>query len=696
MRGQKSHVAARTFCGVALVLGIVFASVHLQSAASSPAGGRATQARDVSAVTGAGTVSVTVDDVAISVDAPWINQPFIAPPADGLQVATAMQPHPYRELSITSMPYGYPPATEALPAPTQGSVSTLRASLASDRQQEGAVPIGSPTASMFGQQIVGAAYDVTGHFSSTVPQEVVISGGLSGADILTEIQQVALSSSDLTTATALAVPPEVVQVSANAVPTPPWWSGACDDTHYYAGSQQLGWPVHSYQLAPGAVFQGLVACGPRPYYNEGPDVLVRFFSGAVGEYEFECVELSMRWLYQQYGITPYVANGSQVVWNYNGTALQKVANGTTGQVPAAGDVLSYGSTSTNGHTSVVTGAQVNASGNGSVSVIEENASSTGTESLTVSGWTIQDSTAVSGWLHDPTAGGGTPPAFTADTPPSTAMAGDSWSYTFTATGSPPPTFSVSNGALPPGLSLNGTTGVLSGTPSATGAFMFNIAANNTAGSAITPSITVVVSASPAAILVRPSGEADVVVRAPDNSLTYYWSPTGQPFNAISVAGPGTAFSAPAMVLRSSGEVDIVAEGPNNSLYYWWNPQGGPFNLITAGGAGTTYSAPAVAFRSGTEADIVAEGPNNSLYYWWNPQGGPFNLITDAGAGTTYSAPSIAMVSGTDADIVAEGPSNALNYWWNLPGGAFNLIGAGGAGSTYSAPSIAIRGTNEAD
>src|SRR5581483_11481256 len=223
---------------------------------------------------------------------------------------------------------------------------------ASDRQQEGAVPIGSPTASMFGQQIVGAAYDVTGHFSSTVPQEVVISewlaeagsrvwlvrataeisGGLSGADILTEIQQVALSSSDLTTA------PAVVQVSANAVPTPPWWSGACDDTHYYAGSQQLGWPVHSYQLAPGAVFQGLVACGPRPYYNEGPDVLVRFFSGAVGEYEFECVELSMRWLYQQYGITPYVANGSQVVWNYNGTALQKVANGTTGQVPAAGDV----------------------------------------------------------------------------------------------------------------------------------------------------------------------------------------------------------------------------------------------------------------------------------------------------------------------------------------------------------------------
>ena len=93
------------------------------------------------------------------------------------------------------------------------------------------------------------------------------------------------------------------------------------------------------------------------------------------------------------------ANGSQVVWNYSGSLLKKVTNGTAGLAPQPDDVLSYGATSTTGHTSVVAASNVNASGNGSITVIEENAAASGSASLTVTNWTVNgDAGAVSGWL----------------------------------------------------------------------------------------------------------------------------------------------------------------------------------------------------------------------------------------------------------------------------------------------------------
>ena len=63
---------------------------------------------------------------------------------------------------------------------------------------------------------------------------------------------------------------------------------------------------------------------------------------------------------------------------------------------------------------------------------------------------------------------GTAPAFTADTPPTAGTVGTAYSYTYVATGNPAPTFAVATGTLPAGLSLNATTGVLSGTPTTAG------------------------------------------------------------------------------------------------------------------------------------------------------------------------------------------------------------------------------------
>jgi len=55
------------------------------------------------------------------------------------------------------------------------------------------------------------------------------------------------------------------------------------------------------------------------------------------------------------------------------------------------------------------------------------------------------------------------------------------------------TFSVTSGALPPGLILNSTTGVIRGTPTATGTYLFTIAATDTVGARDQHSYTVTIN-----------------------------------------------------------------------------------------------------------------------------------------------------------------------------------------------------------
>ncbi len=192
----------------------------------------------------------------------------------------------------------------------------------------------------------------------------------------------------------------VVSAGARSIESPGWWqSGTCDPENA-PGSQSLG-----------ASWHGLVACGPGTTQG-GSDDIVFFFPGAWGELEWECVELSMRWMYLAWGVSPYPADGRDLVRNYDrfkttynpdGPQLLVVANGTVGAVPQPGDVVSVGRTRTDsfGHTAVVTASGVNAQGNGTITLIQQNggAGNDGWATYAVNDWVVADG--VTGWLHNP-------------------------------------------------------------------------------------------------------------------------------------------------------------------------------------------------------------------------------------------------------------------------------------------------------
>jgi hypothetical protein len=195
------------------------------------------------------------------------------------------------------------------------------------------------------------------------------------------------------------------------VASPPgWWNGQnCDYSHYY-NNTPASVPAPFLLTGTSSVpnpWHGLQACGPNPYAYANADVLETFYSGAWGEYEWECVELSMRWMWQAYGVQPYGANGNGVASNYSssdGGNVVYIYNGYAAPLPVMGDVLQYQG-GTYGHTSVVVSESHNSSGNGGLYVIEQNDGNYAGDYLSESNWHVNCSAynglCPNAWLHRP-------------------------------------------------------------------------------------------------------------------------------------------------------------------------------------------------------------------------------------------------------------------------------------------------------
>jgi len=192
---------------------------------------------------------------------------------------------------------------------------------------------------------------------------------------------------------------------------PPWWSGVCDVNNYFPATGVLSTLLSTWW--------GVSACGPVPTI----DYLVHFFPDAHGEYEFECVELVMRFLYLEWGIAPWPGNANQIK-NSPPSSIVFYPNGTHAIVP--GDVITENASPQNsfGHTAFITQVTLDGNGTGTIRILEQNASSVGHRRLSVENWQVQPDAwcfgqTIQGWLHvKVNDGDGVPdPAFAPGTGP---------------------------------------------------------------------------------------------------------------------------------------------------------------------------------------------------------------------------------------------------------------------------------------
>ena len=126
------------------------------------------------------------------------------------------------------------------------------------------------------------------------------------------------------------------------------------------------------------------------------------------------------------------------------------------------------------------------------------------------------------------------PYFTADSPDDSGVVGSAYtSYTFAASSSPSSaiTYALASGSLPPGLSFDDSTRVLSGTPTTAGTFTFAIRATNSTGTTTTSSITITISAAPSPpnppsppTPTPPSAPVSVIATPGNASATVSWAP----------------------------------------------------------------------------------------------------------------------------------------------------------------------------
>jgi hypothetical protein len=152
------------------------------------------------------------------------------------------------------------------------------------------------------------------------------------------------------------------------------------------------------------------------------------------------------------------------------------------------------------------------------------------------------------------------PAFTQDAPPTAGVPGAAYAYTFAASGAPSPAFALGTGA-PTWLSMDASTGALSGTPPAgTTSFSYSVVATNSVGSATAGPFTVTLQAA--------SRDADVSVGlfCPG---TVHLGTTGACTLAVHNAGPATArFVVAGLALpRSFTRVSSTGEA------WWWGNLG---------------------------------------------------------------------------------------------------------------------------
>lgn len=190
-----------------------------------------------------------------------------------------------------------------------------------------------------------------------------------------------------------------------------------------------------------------------------------------------------------------LAGSANSVWVFQAASTLTIGSAThiliTGGASACNVFWQVGSSATIGTAAQFQGtvlAQQSVTATTSATIVGRLLASTGAVTLDTNTLTAPTGCPTPGTISEAVA-----PTITSGTPP-TATTGTPYSFTVTATGTPTPTYS-STGTLPAGLTLNATTGVISGTPTTPGQSTITITASNGTAPAATNTYTLTVQAS---------------------------------------------------------------------------------------------------------------------------------------------------------------------------------------------------------
>ena len=232
---------------------------------------------------------------------------------------------------------------------------------------------------------------------------------------------------------------------------------------------------------------------------------------------------------------------------------------------------------------------------------------------------------------DPALGNAPPtaPEFDHDNPPTAITAGSTYSYTFSAEGEPAPTFAIEAGTLPAGMTLNPTTGILSGTPTVAGQFSFTVRATNGATpDALTSPITITVIPAGLDHLVLSPAAISITAGAPQRYTTDGFDAFGNSLDDVTAAS----------TLTITPNVASTGASCNNTARTCTAIQAGTYTVTgTSGGKtgrATLTVVPRFTLRPGL-ATSISVGRNGSAWILGsNSVGGGYGIYRWNGTGWT--------------------------------------------------------------